>query len=59
VPRDENDWNFPVRGGELALQIEATLPRQSDIEHQAGGTIGRIGLEKVGNGREELSIDAE
>ena len=43
--------SFPVRRGELALKIETALPRQSDVEHQAGGAIRRIGLEKIGNGR--------
>jgi hypothetical protein len=33
------------------LEIDAALPRQSHVEHQAGGTIGWIGLEEVGNGR--------
>ena len=50
---------FPVRRGELALQIEAALPRQSDIEHEAGGAIGRIGVEEVGNGPKQLNIDVE
>src|SRR5262249_52028519 len=51
VPGDEDDREFPVYRGELTLQIEAALPWQSDIEHQAGWTIRRIGLEEVGNGR--------
>ena len=50
VPFDEDDREFPVRRGELPLEIEAALPRQSDVEHQAGGAIRRIGPEKVGNG---------
>ena len=51
VPCDEDDREFPVRRGELALKIKTALPRQSDVEDQAGGAIRRIGLEKVGNGR--------
>src|ERR1700730_15127216 len=51
VPRDEDDWEFPVRRGELALKIKTALPRQPDVEDQAGGAIRRIRLEKVGNGR--------
>src|SRR5215831_15276622 len=42
VPGDEDDREFPFCRGELALEIEAALPRQSDIEHQAGGAIRRI-----------------
>src|SRR5262249_30052546 len=59
VPCDEDDREFPVCRGELTLQIEAALPRQSDIEYQAGWTIGRIGLEEVGNGCKQLNIHAE
>src|SRR5262249_49782122 len=59
VSRNENDRNLPVRRGKLALEIEAALTGQSHIEHQAGGTIRRIGLEEVGNGRKQLNADAE
>src|ERR1700676_1298264 len=59
VPCDEDDWEFPVRRGELALKIKTALPRQPDVEDQASGSIRRIGLEKVGNGRKEVSIQAE
>src|SRR6202790_5245751 len=48
---DEDDREFPVRRGELALKIKTALPRQPDVEDQAGGSIRRIGLDKVGNGR--------
>jgi hypothetical protein len=34
---DENDWELNVRRRKLALQIETASPRQSHIEHQAGG----------------------
>src|ERR1700688_1123371 len=54
VPCDEDDWEFPVRRGVLALKIKSALPRQPDVQHQAGGAIRRIGLEKVGNGRKEV-----
>src|SRR6266568_7421898 len=37
VPRDEDDWEHPVGRGELALKVKAALPRQSHVEHQAGG----------------------
>src|SRR4051794_33863954 len=51
VPCDEDDWEFPVRRGKLALKIKTALPRQPDVEDQAGGAIRRAGLEIVGNGR--------
>ena len=51
VACDEDDWEFPIRRGELALKIKTALPRQPDVEDQAGGAIRRIGLEKIGNGR--------
>src|SRR4051794_12419517 len=50
VPCDEDDWEFPVRRGEFALKIKTALPRQPDVEDQAGGAIRTAGLEKVGNG---------
>src|SRR3954452_7513031 len=59
VPCDEDDWDFSVRRGELALKIKTALPRKPDVEDQAGGAIQRIGLEKVGNGRKYVSIQAE
>src|SRR5262245_57023953 len=51
VSRDEDDRDFPVCRNELALKIEAALVWHSDVEHEAGGTIRRIGLEELGNGR--------
>jgi hypothetical protein len=51
VPCDEDDWQFPVRRGELALKIKTALSGQPDVDDQAGGAIRQIGLEKVGNGR--------
>jgi hypothetical protein len=59
VPCDEDDWEFSVRRGELALKIKTPLPRQPDVEDQAGGANRRIKLEKVGNGRKQVSIQAE
>src|ERR1700674_4411692 len=47
VPGDEDDWEFPVRRGELALKIKTALPRRPAAEHQAGGATRQIGLEKV------------
>jgi hypothetical protein len=39
-PGDEDDREFPFCPSKLPLKIETALaPRQSDIEHQAGGTI--------------------
>jgi len=41
------------------LKIKAASSRQSDVEHQANGTIRRVGLKKLGDGRKQLSIQAE
>src|SRR4029077_14987762 len=49
VPSDEDDRQFPVRRGELALKVKTASPGQPDVEDQAGGAIRRIGPEKVGN----------
>src|SRR3984885_16158034 len=59
MPRDEDDRELHSRPGELALKIKAALPRQSDVEHEAGRAIGQIGLEKVGNRRKQPSIQIE
>ena len=59
MPCDKDDREFPVRRGELALKIKAALVRQSHVEDQAGRTIWRIRLEKVGDGREKLSFQAD
>src|SRR3954470_20164418 len=56
---DEDDWEFPLSGGELALEIKTASPRQSHIQHQARRAIGRLGLEKIGNGRKHLRLKAE
>src|SRR6266700_1633742 len=52
MPCDEDDWEVPVGRGEVTLKLETASPRQSHVEHQAGGTIRLIGFEKVGNRRE-------
>src|SRR3954465_837389 len=59
VRRDEDDGEFPVGRCDLALKIKAAFPGQSHVEHEAGGAIRQLGLEKVRNGRKELSIQAE
>ena len=48
-----------LRRRELSLKIKTALTGQSHVENQAGGPIRRIGFEKVGNGRKELSVDAD
>jgi hypothetical protein len=58
VPCDENDWESPVRHGELPLKIKTALPRKSHVEDQANGTVRRILLEKIGDGGEKLSFQA-
>jgi hypothetical protein len=59
MPRDEGDRESHICRGELALKIKAALPRQSYIEHQAGGAVRQIALEKVGNRGEQSSIQVE
>ena len=39
VRRDEDDWQLPVRGGELALKLEAASPRHSHVDDQAGRAV--------------------
>jgi hypothetical protein len=58
VARDEDDREFLVRRGELALEIQAALPRQSHVEDQAGGAVSRTRLEEIGNSREQRGLQA-
>src|ERR1700722_3480896 len=58
VPGDEDDREVPAGRGELALKIKAALLWKPDIEHQAGGTIRRVGCKEVGDGRKQLGIQA-
>jgi len=44
--------------GELPLKIKTALPRKSHVEDQANGTVRRILLEKIGDGGEKLSFQA-
>src|SRR5580704_289209 len=59
MPSDKDDWKLPAARDELALKIKPTLPGQSDIEHQAGGAVRRIRLEKVGNRRKQPRLEIE
>ena len=59
VSGDEDDRKLPLRRREFALKIKTALTGQSHVENQAGGAIRRIGFEKVGNGRKELSVDTD
>jgi hypothetical protein len=59
VSGDEDDRKLPLRCRQLALKIKTALTGQSHVENQAGGASRRIGLEKVGNGREELRVDTD
>ena len=49
MPSDEDDRKLGVCRREIALKIEPAPPRQSHIENQAGGTIGRFESEIVSN----------
>jgi len=46
VSCDEDDRDFPVCRGKLALKIKTALPWQSHVEHEAGRAIRRIRFEK-------------
>ena len=54
---DENDREVNVRRGELALQIETASPRQSHVEHQAGGCIRARAVQEVRHRRQRLFSD--
>src|ERR1700751_4813606 len=51
VPRHEDDWDLDIRSRELALKIQTALPRQSNVQNEAGGTVRAVGFEEIGNGR--------
>src|SRR5262249_32487067 len=55
---DEDDWKFPVCCGQLPLKFETALARQAHIEDEAGGGMRWIERQKVGNGPEQLSLQA-
>src|SRR5712671_5783539 len=59
MPGDKDDWEFFLRRRELALKVETASPRQSHVEHQAAGPVRRGGLQKVGDGCKQLSLQAE
>ncbi|GLR56783.1 hypothetical protein GCM10007919_15070 [Rhizobium indigoferae] len=56
---DEDDGDLLIRIGKLTLKIEAASSRQSDVEYQASGTLRRVHLEKLGDGRKQSSIEVE
>ena len=47
----EYDREPDARRNEISLKIEPTTPRQSHIEDETSGAIGRFGPEKIGGGR--------
>ena len=51
MPCYEDDRDFPVCCGELALKIKTALPLESHVEDQACGAVWRLGIEKLGNRR--------
>ena len=59
VRRDEDDRHFPVCRGKVSLQLKAASPWHSNVEHEATRTIPRIGIQKVGNGRKLLCVQAD
>ena len=59
VRGDEDDRELPVRRGKLALKLKAASPRHSNVEHQAGRAVRRLGLQEIGNTRKLLRMQAD
>ena len=56
VVADEDNRDVEVHGDELSLKVKAASPRQSDIEHKAGGSARAAGLEEFINRSEQLRL---
>ena len=56
---NEDDWHLPVRRGKIALKLETASPRHSHVEHQTSRSVRQLGLEKIGNRRKLLGIQAD
>jgi|SRR6516164_4207473 len=56
VAADEDNRDVEVHGDELSLKVKAASPRQSDIEHKAGGSARAAGLEEFINRSEQLRL---
>jgi len=58
VSSDEDNRELGVCRNKIALEIKSALPRQSDIEDQAGWTIRRLGAEILRDGGKYARIKA-
>jgi hypothetical protein len=54
----EDYWQVNFLLGEFALEIEAAMSRQTDIEDYAAGNIGQLTLEKLTSRAERLDAEA-
>src|ERR1700730_14905623 len=54
VPRDENNGDANIQFGEFTLEIKPAEPGQSNVEHQAIGSIRRTLLQELLRGNECL-----
>ena len=59
VPGDEDDRDVDVCRRELSLKIETALPGQSDIEHQAGGSVRASLVQEFGDRGEGLGLQTD
>src|SRR6202035_3180440 len=59
VSGDEDDRNVNVRRRQLSLKIETTSAGQSDIEHEAGGSVRAPFAQKFGNRSQGLGLQAD
>src|SRR5262249_52417590 len=51
--------HLSVRRDQVALKLEPASSRHSHVKHQAGRTVRRGGLEKLGNRREFPDVEAD
>ena len=56
---DEDDRHLPVRRGKVALKLKAASPRHSNVEHQASRAVREVGIQKIGNRRKLLGMQAD
>jgi hypothetical protein len=56
---DEDDRHLPVRRGKVALKLKTASPRHSNIKHQASRAVRRRSIEKIGNRRKLLGVQAD
>jgi len=56
---DEDDRHVPVRRREVALKLKAASSRHSNIEHQTGGAVRSVGIQKIGYRRKLPGMQAD